>query len=104
MKRILINGTYAEELRIAITDGKQLANLYIEPSLTATKVGNIYKGVITKVEPSLEACFVDYGTSKQGFLSFKQIHKELLADGRRRLEKRHGTAQRPGTDRSGGEG
>lgn len=81
MKRILINGTYAEELRIAITDGKQLANLYIEPSLTATKVGNIYKGVITKVEPSLEACFVDYGTSKQGFLSFKQIHKELFADG-----------------------
>ncbi len=77
MKRILINGTYAEELRVAIINGKTLFNLYIGPSEAVTKVGNIYKGVITKVEPSLEACFVSYSRGRQGFLPFKQISEEL---------------------------
>ncbi|MCY4275894.1 MAG: Rne/Rng family ribonuclease [Gammaproteobacteria bacterium] len=77
MKRILINGTYAEELRVAIINGKTLFNLYIGPSEAITKVGNIYKGVITKIEHSLEACFVSYSRGKQGFLPFKQISEEF---------------------------
>ncbi|MYB35057.1 MAG: Rne/Rng family ribonuclease [Gammaproteobacteria bacterium] len=80
MKRILINGTYAEELRVAIIDGKTLFNLYIGPSDATTKVGNIYKGVITKVEHSLDACFVSYSRGRQGFLPFKQISDDLLND------------------------
>jgi len=78
MKRILINGTYAEELRIAIVTGKALFNLYMGPSDATTKVGNIYKGVVAKVEPSLEACFVSYSRSKQGFLPFRHISEELF--------------------------
>ncbi|MCY4226204.1 MAG: Rne/Rng family ribonuclease [Gammaproteobacteria bacterium] len=80
MKRILINGTYSEEIRVAIVNGRTLFNLYIGPSDAITKVGNIYKGVITKVEHSLDACFVSYSQGKQGFLPFKQISDELLHD------------------------
>ncbi len=83
MKRILINGTYAEELRVAIVNGKTLFNFYIGPSDATTKVGNIYKGVITKVEHSLDACFVSYSRGKQGFLPFKQISDDLLNNNKR---------------------
>ena len=62
MKRILFNATQPEESRVAIVDGQKLINLDIETAGKEQRKGNIYKGVVTKVEPSLEACFVDYGT------------------------------------------
>ena len=74
MKRILFNATHPEELRIAVVDGQQLLDLDIEAAIRAEKQGNIYKGVITKVEPSLEAAFVDYGSPRQGFLPLKEIY------------------------------
>ena len=74
MKRILFNATHPEELRIAVIDGQQLLDLDIEAAIRAEKQGNIYKGVITKVEPSLEAAFVDYGSPRQGFLPLKEIY------------------------------
>jgi len=70
---MLFNATYAEELRVATVDGQRLINFDIETSSKEQRRGNIYKGVVTRVEPSLEACFVDYGTEKQGFLPFKEI-------------------------------
>ena len=75
MKRILINGTYAEDLRVAIIDGHKLLDLDIESVARTVNKGNIYKGVITKVEASLEACFINYGTDKHGFLPIKDVHK-----------------------------
>jgi ribonuclease E len=70
---MLFNATYAEELRVAAVEGQKLINFDIETSSKEQRRGNIYKGFITRVEPSLEACFVDYGTEKQGFLPFKEI-------------------------------
>ena len=61
MKRILINATQREELRVAIVDGQKLHDLDIETAAREQKKGNVYKGRITRVEPSLEACFIDYG-------------------------------------------
>ena len=78
MKRMLFNATYQEELRVATVDGQRLVDFDIETSSKAQRRGNIYKGVITRVEASLEACFVDYGTEKQGFLPFKEIDLESL--------------------------
>lgn len=78
MKRMLFNATYQEELRVATVDGQKLVDFDIETSSKAQRRGNIYKGVITRVEASLEACFVDYGTEKQGFLPFKEIDLEAL--------------------------
>ena len=75
MKRMLFNATHAEELRVAIADGQKLIDLDLEAAVRTEKKGNIYKGVITKVEPSLEACFVDYGSEKQGFLPLKEIYR-----------------------------
>jgi len=75
MKRILINATQREELRVAIVDGQRLADLDIEVASREQKKGNIYKGRITRVEPSLEACFVDYGAERHGFLPLKEISK-----------------------------
>ncbi len=75
MKRMLFNATHAEELRVAIVDGQKLIDLDLESAIRSEKKGNIYKGVVTKVEPSLEACFVDYGTEKQGFLPLKEIYR-----------------------------
>jgi ribonuclease E len=75
MKRILFNSTHSEELRLAIVDGQKLLDLDIESSTYQQKKGNIYKGKITRVEPSLEAAFVDYGSERQGFLPLKEISR-----------------------------
>lgn len=80
MKRMLFNATYAEELRVAAVDGQKLINFDIETSSKEQRRGNIYKGFVTRVEPSLEACFVDYGTDKQGFLPFKEIDFRYLPE------------------------
>jgi len=76
MKRILINATQQEEIRVAMVDGQYLYDLDIEHPFRAQKKANIYKGKITRVEPSLEAAFVDYGAERHGFLPFKEISKE----------------------------
>jgi ribonuclease E len=81
MKRMLFNATQAEELRVAIVDGQKLIDLDIESASKEQRKSNIYKAVITRVEPSLEACFVDYGTDRHGFLPFKEIAREYLRGG-----------------------
>ncbi len=73
MKRMLINATQPEELRVAIVDGQRLFNLDIESPGREQKKANIYKGIITRVEPSLEAAFVDYGAERHGFLPLKEV-------------------------------
>ena len=73
MKRMLINATQSEELRVAIVDGQRLTDLDIEAASSGQKKSNIYKAVITRVEPSLEAAFVDYGGERHGFLPFKEV-------------------------------
>ncbi|MGA7179199.1 MAG: Rne/Rng family ribonuclease [Thiobacillaceae bacterium] len=78
MKRMLFNATQAEELRVAIVDGQKLVDLDIESSTKEQRKSNIYKGVITRVEPSLEAAFVDYGCERHGFLPFKEIARTCL--------------------------
>src|SRR5271169_1239620 len=78
MKRMLFNATQAEELRVAIVDGQKLIDLDIESASKEQRKSNIYKAVITRVEPSLEACFVDYGTDRHGFLPIKEIGREYL--------------------------
>ena len=83
MKRMLFNATQAEELRVAIVDGQKLIDLDIESAAKEQRKSNIYKAVITRVEPSLEACFVDYGTERHGFLPFKEISRQYLKGGRR---------------------
>jgi ribonuclease E len=81
MKRMLFNATQAEELRVAIVDGQKLLDLDIESAGKEQKKSNIYKGVITRVEPSLEAAFVDYGTERHGFLPFKEIARGYFKQG-----------------------
>src|SRR6266853_1457685 len=76
MKRMLFNATQAEELRVAIVEGQKLIDLDIESAAKEQRKSNIYKGVITRVEPSLEAAFVDYGTERHGFLPFKEVAKD----------------------------
>jgi len=78
MKRMLINATQPEELRVAIVDGQRLFNLDIEVPGRELKKANIYKGRITRVEPSLEAAFVDYGAERHGFLPMKEIAREYF--------------------------
>ena len=78
MKRMLFNATQAEELRVAIVDGQKLIDLDIESANKEQRKSNIYKAVITRVEPSLEACFVDYGTDRHGFLPFKEIARQFV--------------------------
>ena len=80
MKRMLINATHEEELRVAIVDGQRLIDLDIEHKSREQKKSNIYKAKITRVEPSLEAAFVDYGAERHGFLPFKEIAREYLND------------------------
>lgn len=80
MKRMLINATQAEELRIALVDGQKLYDFDIEVPSREQKKSNIYKGRITRIEPSLEAAFVDYGAERHGFLPFKEIAAEYLSD------------------------
>jgi len=78
MKRMLFNATQAEELRVAIVDGQKLVDLDIETVGKEQRKGNIYKGIITRIEPSLEACFVDYGTERHGFLPFKEVSRSYF--------------------------
>lgn len=89
MKRMLFNATQAEELRVAIVDGQSLLDLDIETLGKEQRKGNIYKGIITRIEPSLEACFVDYGTDRHGFLPFKEISRSYFQNyegGRARIQ------------------
>lgn len=72
---MLFNATHAEELRVAIVEGQKLIDLDIESAVRSERKGNIYKAVITKVEPSLEACFVNYGADRHGFLPLKEIYR-----------------------------
>lgn len=78
MKRMLFNATQSEELRVAIVDGQKLIDLDIERGSRALKKSNIYKGIVTRVEPSLEAAFVNYGTERHGFLPFKEISPQYF--------------------------
>ena len=78
MKRILINGTQSEELRVASVNGQKLYDLDIESKSRSQNKGNIYKAVVTRVEPSLEAAFVNFGAERHGFLPLKEISKEYL--------------------------
>ncbi|MCU7807408.1 MAG: ribonuclease E, partial [Candidatus Thiodiazotropha sp. (ex Semelilucina semeliformis)] len=80
MKRMLINATQPEELRVAIVDGQKLFNLDIEIPGREQKKANIYKGRITRVEPSLEAAFVEYGSERHGFLPLKEISRSYYSD------------------------
>jgi len=81
MKRMLINATQAEERRLAIVDGQKLLDFETEIEGREQRKGNIYKAVVTRVEPSLEACFVDYGEDRHGFLPFKEISKQYFKEG-----------------------
>ena len=79
MKRMLINATHSEELRVALVDGQKLYDLDIESRSHEQKKANIYKARITRVEPSLEAAFVDYGGNRHGFLPLKEISREYFS-------------------------
>ena len=81
MKRMLFNATHQEELRVAIVDGQKLIDLDIESAGREQRKGNIYKGVITRIEPGLEACFVNYGEERHGFLPFKEIARSYFKEG-----------------------
>lgn len=78
MKRMLINATQSEELRVALVDGQKLYDLDIEAGSREQKKANIYKGKITRIEPSLEAAFVDFGADRHGFLPLKEISKDYF--------------------------
>jgi Rne/Rng family ribonuclease len=78
MKRMLINATQAEERRLAIVDGQKLLDYEIEIEGREQRKGNIYKAVVTRVEPSLEACFVDYGEERHGFLPLRNLQTVFL--------------------------
>ncbi|MFK8082316.1 MAG: ribonuclease E [Granulosicoccus sp.] len=86
MKRMLINATHPEELRVAIVDGQRLVDLDIEHKSREQRKSNIYKAKITRVEPSLEAVFVDYGADRHGFLPFKEIAREYHKDNGKKAE------------------
>jgi len=82
MKRMLINATQPEELRVAIADGQHLFDLDIEVPSQEQKKSNVYKGRITRVEPSLEACFVEFGSARHGFLPLKEICESCYVTGK----------------------
>src|SRR5688572_3467370 len=81
MKRMLVNATQEEELRVALVDGQKIYDLDVEIPSKEQKKANVYKGRITRVEPSLEACFVDYGAERHGFLPLKEVSKEFFKNG-----------------------
>jgi len=81
MKRMLFNATQPEELRVAIVDGQKLIDLDIETAGKEQRKSNIYKAVITRIEPSLEACFVEYGGTRHGFLPFKEVAPQFYQSG-----------------------
>jgi ribonuclease E len=78
MKRMLVNATQEEELRVALVDGQKLFDLSIEIPSREQKKANVYKGRISRIEPSLEACFVDYGAARHGFLPLKEVAREFF--------------------------
>ena len=78
MKRMLINATHSEETRVALVDGQRLYDFDLEHHARVQKKANIYKGRITRVEPSLEAAFVDFGADRHGFLPLKEIAREYF--------------------------
>src|ERR1700726_4892846 len=78
MKRMLVNATQQEELRVALVDGQKLYDLSIELRSREQKKANVYKGRISRVEPSLEACFVEYGAQRHGFLPLKEVSKDFF--------------------------
>ncbi len=78
MKRMLFNATQQEELRVAIVDGQKLVDLDIESASREQRKSNIYKGIITRIEPSLEAAFVEYGEERHGFLPFKEVGRSYF--------------------------
>jgi ribonuclease E len=88
MKRMLINATHTEEIRVALADGQKLYNLDIDIPGQDRKKGNIYKGKITRVEPSLEAAFVDYGSNRHGFLPYKEISRNYYTDAANKMKER----------------
>lgn len=88
MKRMLINATQPEELRVALVDGQRLYDLDIENRLREQKKANIYKGKITRIEPSLEAAFVEYGAERHGFLPLKEISREFFLKDPKEIEGR----------------
>ncbi|HTL27237.1 MAG TPA: Rne/Rng family ribonuclease, partial [Burkholderiales bacterium] len=81
MKRMLFNATQQEELRVAIVDGQKLVDLDIESASREQRKSNIYKGIVTRVEPSLEAAFIDYGEERHGFLPFKEVSRSYFRPG-----------------------
>jgi len=81
MKRMLFNATHQEELRVAIVDGQKLIDIDIETAGREQRKGSIYKGVITRIEPGLEACFVNYGHDRHGFLPFKEVVRSYFKEG-----------------------
>ncbi|MBL4623375.1 MAG: Rne/Rng family ribonuclease, partial [Immundisolibacteraceae bacterium] len=81
MKRILLNATQTEEIRVAIVDGQYLFDLDIESVAQNKRKSNIYKGTVTRVEPSLEAAFIDYGADRHGFLPLKEVASQLFNEG-----------------------
>ena len=81
MKRMLINATQPEELRVVLVDGQKLFDLDIETPSREQKKANIYKGRITRIEPSLDACFVEYGGDRNGFLPLKEISRDYFKPG-----------------------
>src|SRR6478736_3726463 len=78
MKRMLVNATQEEELRVALVDGQKLFDLSIELPSREQKKANVYKARISRIEPSLEACFVDYGAQRHGFLPLKEVSRDYF--------------------------
>ena len=92
-KRILINAIHPEEKRVAIVEGDTLADFYVESSGKEHLKGNIYKGVVVRVEPGLQAAFVDFGPKKHGFLQFREIKKEFFQKQKEDNRKNHSEKQ-----------
>src|SRR5262245_19268230 len=78
MKRMLVNATQEEELRVALVDGQKLYDLDIEIPSREQRKSNVYKGRVTRIEPSLEACFVDYGVERPSLLPVKEVSNEYI--------------------------
>ena len=87
MKRMLINASHTEEVRVAMVDGQRLYDLDIENRTREQKKSNIYKGKVTRVEPSLEAAFVNFGRSRHGFLPFKEISQDIFTPGKQKTSR-----------------
>ena len=81
LKRMLFNATHAEETRVWKEDGREIIGIDIESAGREQRKSNIYKGIITRIEPSLEACFVDYGEERHGFLPFKEVSRSYFKEG-----------------------